>query len=153
MVWKTNFDQIPYQEILESRQQKSTSILGANNNNNKHSASKGGSKDDQFEIHAAKSNTNRNERDTSPLTIQTNDEIVHDLDHVTSPQKGNLHQSRIANKKLAVNTNIISNSANGSLKPNNVDNNNAIPNNIASTLQHMVQQLDILTQVNFKKFF
>ena len=32
MVWKTNFDQIPYQDILESRQQKMT-LLGSTTNN------------------------------------------------------------------------------------------------------------------------
>ena len=64
MVWKTNFDQIPYQEILESRLQKpsSSTILGsASNNNIKRNAVKSGeSKDEQFEIHARAQTSNSN---------------------------------------------------------------------------------------------
>ena len=72
------------------------------------------------------------------MTIQTNDEIQHDLDHVTSPQKNN------NNKKLAFNANVQSSSStNGSNKINS-DN-----SNIANTLQHIVQQLDILNRVSF----
>jgi WD40 repeat protein len=157
MVWKTNFDQIPYQDILESRQQKTT-LLGSTTNNKtgNHGKSNNTLKDEQFEIHArpsttANSNTvNRSERDTSPLTIETNDEI-NDLDYVTSPKKNvnDVHQNRANVKKLAFNLNTnqsAGNTPNISVAANN--NNNNIPANIANTLQHIVQQLDILTQVH-----
>ena len=63
MVWKTNFDQIPYQELLESRQQKNTNqtvdTVGAGHSlnpdtchtsNNKKSSSSVGYVRDQFTL-------------------------------------------------------------------------------------------------------
>ena len=58
MVWKTNFDQIPYQDMLESRQQKSTTILGSSGANKNDAKN-----EDQFNIHARPKTSNSNERE------------------------------------------------------------------------------------------
>ncbi len=214
MVWKTNFDQIPYTEFLESRQQKSTSSsappssnqatlqqqkpslatsngngnANVNNNNNV--------------IHA-RPNTAVNSlasssqaRDQSPITIPLNESLIYQNDDsnnsneflqsldptgaalvsATSAQKNintNIHQNRPNSKKLSY----VSNGSNGSNNSNgNLSNssdktgstinsstgsilkkltnssneneiNGSIPNNLTNTLEHIVQQLDILTQV------
>ena len=57
MVWKTNFDQIPYQDMLESRQQKSSTILGSTSTNSSKVDAK---TDDQFDIHARPKTSNSN---------------------------------------------------------------------------------------------
>lgn len=200
MVWKTNFDQIPYQEFLESRQQKmldvppqqqqSSAKLSQTNNDVIHARSGLGSATLQ--------------REPSPLTIPLNESVAQGDDeefmknmdptsaaiaYATTPSKGvslNVHQRRPNSKKLSFthfsvdnlssNGNSTNNGTSGSgsiLKKLTSSSNNDIdkqqlqqqlkqeqqqyqqiaPPNLASTLEHIVQQLDILTQVNIDFFF
>ena len=166
MVWKTNFDKIPYQELLESRQQRATTSaqqprasvpnLNGNNNNEIHARlSMGG---------GSSSGGLMSQRDASPLTIPLNESVVQSgeeenptaaaIASATAAKNTNLtsaFQVRAGAKKLAVtNSERVSSSSTGSIlkkltnEPN--ENRNSLPN-ISNTLEHIVQQLDILTQV------
>ena len=190
MVWRTNFDQIPYQELLESRQQKaintkepaSTSSANSLNmiSNNPQNFSGNSNIDSNLNINNvihARANTAANtmsQRDISPLTIPLNESIAKNDDEeqnqqthqlqqriidptaaaiatATSVLKAtNLHQNRPNAKKLAY-TNENGNTGTGSILKkltNESDNRNSMPF-ISNTLEHIVQQLDILTQVYF----
>ena len=187
MVWRTNFDQIPYQELLESRQQKvinttepalTSSANSLNTNNTKNSSANLNTESNlniNNVIHA-RANTAANtmsQRDISPLTIPLNESIAKNDDEEQNQQSHqlqqrnmdptaaaiatatsamramNLHQNRPNAKKLAY-TNENGNTGTGSILKkltNESDNRNSMPF-ISNTLEHIVQQLDILTQVN-----
>jgi WD40 repeat protein len=199
MVWKTNFDQVPYQEMLDAHQQKkSTSNAKPAANNSIGSNSN--------VIHA-KPPSLGSQREASPLTIPLNESVMgqvisngNDNDNefqndqnldptaaaiasATSAMKNarlNVHQDRPSTKKLAylseniVNSNVGLNgektksaSSSSSGEPNsmlkkfntpdmtkNASNpNSTLPSNLANTLEHIVQQLDILTQVKCAIYF
>ncbi len=207
MVWKTNFDQIPYQELLESRQQKSISTSSnSSSSSNSQSYSNNSKSSSNFNVNNNVNNNNviharpnsvintLTQRDGSPITIPLNESVVNvedDDNHqqvntrysdptanaiasaTSAPRSNsgsNLHQSRPNSKKLAYsngnnnnNNNNNSNSSNGTVTPGSgsllkkltANNNNEIEKNsmpnISNTLEHIVQQLDILTQV--KNYF
>ena len=173
MVWKTNFDKIPYQELLESRQQRNTTSA---NSQSRASMPNLNAHPNNSEIHAKLSNNGGaaqfSHRDASPLTIPLNESVVQNgedeetslpsnptavaIASATAAKNGHLtngFQIRSGVKKLAI-TNPApektNSSGTGSIlkkltnEPN--ENRNSLPN-ISNTLEHIVQQLDILTQV------
>lgn len=158
MVWKTNFDQIPYQEFLESRHQKTLTGAHKSTELQQQQQQQPQKHQKQSDIHARLSSANntaaKNERENSPLTIPTN-ESVNELDLITSLNNSvshDVHQVKPNNKKLAFNANGNTNqpvvsapSSNSNSVLSNANNN--VPPNIAATLTQLVQQMDILTQV------
>jgi hypothetical protein len=201
MVWKTNFDQIPYQEFLESRQQKMVEVPTPQS-----SAKLSQTSNDVIHARSGLGGSAATlQREPSPLTIPLNESVAQGDDeefmksmdptsaaiaYATTPSKGvglNVHQRRPNSKKLSFthfsvdnlssngNTNGSNNgSSTGSgsiLKKLTSSSSNEIekqqqlkqeqqqqyqqiaPPNLASTLEHIVQQLDILTQVNNNFFF
>ena len=151
MVWKTNFDQIPYQEFLESRLTKSATVVKSAPGVSAHHPVAAAAK--QFDIHAKQLDTHRD--NNSPLTIPVNETLSLENDQDLYATE-NVHQARPSGKKLAQNANLNANNSNtvnvASVSPSGgVGNANAVPANIANTLQHIVKQLDILTQVIFRR--
>jgi len=98
MVWKTNFDQIPYQEFLESRQQKTTPSSGSASANqaplqqqkSSSSTSNGNGNanvNNNNNVIHARPNTAVNSlasssqaRDQSPITIPLNESLIYQND-------------------------------------------------------------------------
>ena len=99
MVWKTNFDQIPYQDLIESRQQKNTNMgqdqVGSSHSLNpqayvsrdqkKTASSSSASQSNHHHFSSDQMNANNNNviharqmsnRDVSPLTIPLNESIA-----------------------------------------------------------------------------
>jgi len=189
MVWKTNFDQIPYQDLMESRQKntnQNTDPVGSgnplnsqvNNNNPRkttaYSNTNMNAKGNNSNVVHARQMTSR---DVSPLTIPLNESIVDDNRRGSDPtaaaiasatsngavrNKGNMNQVKANSRKLACTTESSDNSSGNSSGFSSIsgsilkkltsdqtgseDSRNSLPN-ISNTLEHIVQQLDILTQV------
>lgn len=195
MVWKTNFDQVPYQDLIDSRSQRlQNSAQTPNqilNTNTLHRNSLGNniSNNNNNIIHARTSNgsasvsssSSSSQRDQSPITIPLNESNLNDSDpseldpttaalvSATTAPKHLYNQNRPkATKNLAYTNHVVSNGnlSNSSDKSSGVvsvgtgsilkkitnDSENIKPNaqlsTISNTLEHIVQQLDILTQVN-----
>jgi hypothetical protein len=184
MVWKTNFDQIPYQDLMESRQKNtnqnadaigagnSLNPQGSNNNAKKSTAYTNGKANNSNVVHARQMAS----RDVSPLTIPLNESIVDDSRRSLDPTaaaiasvtsngvaaRSNMNQVKANARKLPCTTEGSENSSgnssgfssiSGSIlkkltndQTSSEDSRNSLPN-ISNTLEHIVQQLDILTQV------
>lgn len=172
MVWKTNFDKIPYQELVESRQQRATSA----NSQSRASMPNPNAHPNNSEIHAKLNNNGGgvvlSHRDASPLTIPLNESVANNVEDEDTPIPNNPTAAAIASataaknghstnsfqvrpgmKKLAITNSAPerpNSSGTGSIlkkltnEPN--ENRKSLPN-ISNTLEHIVQQLDILTQV------
>lgn len=189
MVWKTNFDQVPYQDLIDSRSQRlpnsaqtpnqiintnsfQRNSLG-NNNNIIHARTSNGST-------SVSSSSSSSQRDQSPITIPLNESNLNDSDPsemdptaaalvsaTTAPRHIYNQNRQKAIKNLAYTNPVVLNgnlsnssdkssvSGTGSIlkKLTNESENtksNAQLSTISNTLEHIVQQLDILTQVRFK---
>jgi hypothetical protein len=136
MVWKTNFDQVPDSNPMINDLAKSTTMMTNNDD------------DRQYDTHVkpkVSANGSQSQRDReSPLTVSTNEINNPNFDLFT----GN---SDITNGRKPFAAKVLSHGSNENVPfhSNGTQNstNGAVPVNIANTLQHIVQQLDILTQV------
>lgn len=194
MVWKTNFDQVPYQDLIDTPSQKVSNSTRASNqiSNNYHRNSLGNNRlnGNSNIIHArtthssasVSSSSSCSQRDQSPLTIPLNESNLNesgsvDLDPTTAalvsataaPKHFFIQNQQKPSKNLAnTNPSVVPNgsnlsnssekssassSSNGSILKkltNDTEStrSNIQLNGISNTLEHIVQQLDILTQVN-----
>lgn len=177
MVWKTNFDQIPYQELMESRNHKATGsssqqqqqvTMSSKISSQTNQLTNGSFKSNVIHARPGSSTANASsQRDASPITIPLNESCVDADDDdneaaldptaaaiasATSAFKNNMYIQPTSiknqvNKKLA-------HVSNGTKKP---ENENGVDHqqqqlsmqNVEKTLEYIVQQLDMLTQVNY----
>lgn len=185
MVWKTNFDQIPHQDLVDSRgQHKSNATTGHNiGGSSKLSAAAngaGGAHNNNV-IHARPSTAMKMEsqREASPLTIPLNESVMDGFGDDDNEDEVNLNPTAAAivsatraarqqqqtaaavNKRLANTANSINSSSDktansmgtGSIlkkltTTDTGDENNWSRDNIGYTLDQIVQQLGMLTQVS-----
>ena len=192
MVWKTNFDQIPHQDLVDSRHQKSSNANTGHNigGSSKLNAGQNGNHGNNSNvIHARPSTAMKMEsqREASPLTIPLNESVIDveadgydDEDEVNlqalnptaaaivsatrSRQQGQQHTTGV-NKRLANTANSINSSSDkttnsigtgsilkklttpGQAVDGDSTENNWSRDNIGYTLDQIVQQLGMLTQV------
>lgn len=106
MVWKTNFDQIPYQELLESRQQKSISTSSNSSSSSTSQSYSNNSKSSSSNFNVNNNHVNNNnviharpnsaintmtQRDGSPITIPLNESVAHADEEETQQQMHTRH--------------------------------------------------------------
>jgi hypothetical protein len=191
MVWKTNFDQISYRQLVETRKKENTNYK-EEEENIKQSSSMEAERDlNKIRGNVIKGEENGRGNSGSPLTIPLNESVICEeneatncfnykktvadaITSVTKPQNPSasstnfyttnksIHAERPNTKKLQFtnndlnshqhyddcndNTSVIIDKTN-TITNNNKSNHENISPNISNTLEHIVQQLDILTQV------